>query len=42
MDNPIIEVKNITKNFKGLKAVSDVSFQIEEGKITGMIGPNGA
>lgn len=38
----IIEVKNITKSFKGLKAVSDVSFTVEEGAITGMIGPNGA
>lgn len=38
----IIEVQNITKSFKGLKAVSDVSFTVEEGAITGMIGPNGA
>ena len=38
----IIEVEHITKRFKGLKAVSDVSFQVDEGKITGMIGPNGA
>lgn len=39
---PIIEVKNITKRFKGLTAVKDVSFSIREGGITGMIGPNGA
>ena len=38
----IIEVENISKSFKGLKAVSNVSFFAEEGKITGMIGPNGA
>ena len=38
----IIEVENISKSFKGLKAVSNVSFYVEEGKITGMIGPNGA
>ena len=38
----IIEVQGITKSFKGLKAVSDVSFTGEEGAITGMIGPNGA
>ena len=37
-----IEVENISKSFKGLKAVSNVSFFVEEGKITGMIGPNGA
>lgn len=42
MSTPIIEVQGITKNFKGLKAVSDVSFEVESGKITGMIGPNGA
>ena len=41
-DTPIIEVKHITKRFKGLTAVKDVSFSIREGGITGMIGPNGA
>lgn len=40
--NKIIEVENISKSFKGLKAVSNVSFYAEEGQITGMIGPNGA
>ena len=40
--NPIIEVQHITKRFKGLTAVKDVSFSIKEGAITGMIGPNGA
>ncbi len=39
---PIIEVQHITKRFKGLTAVKDVSFTIREGGITGMIGPNGA
>ncbi|MBR1671714.1 MAG: ABC transporter ATP-binding protein [Fretibacterium sp.] len=38
----IIEVNGLTKSFRGLKAVSDVSFVTEEGAITGMIGPNGA
>jgi len=43
MENtPIIEVQHITKRFKGLTAVKDVSFSIREGAITGMIGPNGA
>lgn len=41
-DKPIIEVRNLTKRFKGLTAVSDVSFSVEKGSITGMIGPNGA
>ena len=39
---PIIEVSHITKRFKGLTAVKDVSFSIRRGGITGMIGPNGA
>ena len=38
----ILEIKNLSKNFKGLKAVSNVSFSVEEGKITGLIGSNGA
>ena len=41
-NTPVIEVKDLSKNFKGLKAVSDVTFSIESGKISGMIGPNGA
>ena len=41
-DSPIIEVQHVTKRFKGLTAVKDVSFSIREGGITGMIGPNGA
>lgn len=41
-ESPIIRVESISKNFRGLKAVSDLSLEIEKGKITGMIGPNGA
>jgi branched-chain amino acid transport system ATP-binding protein len=39
---PILEIKNITKQFGGLMALDDVSFQINEGEIRGLIGPNGA
>ncbi|MDD3252792.1 MAG: ABC transporter ATP-binding protein [Lachnospiraceae bacterium] len=39
---PMLEVQNITKRFKGLTAVKNVSFSIKQGGITGMIGPNGA
>lgn len=39
---PVLEVKNVTKQFGGLTALSDVSFQVEEGEIRGLIGPNGA
>jgi len=38
----MLEVKKICKNFAGLKAVNDVSFNIEKGEILGLIGPNGA
>ena len=38
----ILEIKDLSKNFKGLKAVDSVSFAVEEGGITGLIGSNGA
>ncbi|MDR2081789.1 MAG: ABC transporter ATP-binding protein [Campylobacteraceae bacterium] len=38
----ILEIKNITKNFGGVTAVSDTSFSVETGQIFGLIGPNGA
>ena len=39
---PILEIKNLSKNFGGLKALTDVSFHINAGEIVGLIGPNGA
>lgn len=38
----MIRVEHLSKTFSGLKAVNDVTFEIQEGKISGMIGPNGA
>ncbi|MBR2309836.1 MAG: ABC transporter ATP-binding protein [Oscillospiraceae bacterium] len=38
----MIEVKNLTKCYGDLKAVSDLSFTIEKGQIYGFLGPNGA
>lgn len=38
----MMKINNLTKHFGGLKAVSDVSFQVEKGEILGLIGPNGA
>jgi ABC-2 type transport system ATP-binding protein len=39
---PIIEIKNLVKNYPGIKAVDDVSFVIEPGICFGLLGPNGA
>jgi ABC-2 type transport system ATP-binding protein len=41
MEN-IIEVKNLFKDFKGFKAVDDVSFNVGKGQIFAFLGPNGA
>ena len=38
----MIEVKNLSKHFGGLKAVNNTSIKISKGSITGLIGPNGA
>ena len=38
----ILEVTGLTKKFGGLTAVSDVTFDIEEGQVYGVVGPNGA
>ena len=38
----ILEAANITKQFGGLTAVSDVSFTLPERSIVSIIGPNGA
>ena len=39
---PLLETRNLSKNFGGLTAVSDLSISVEEGEIRGIIGPNGA
>ncbi len=39
---PILETKNLTMDFGGLRAVDNINFQINEGEIVALIGPNGA
>ncbi len=41
MEN-IIEVKNLTKEYKNLKAIDNLSFELKEGEILGLLGPNGS
>lgn len=41
MEN-IIEVKNLTKKFKDLTAVDNISFSVKKGEVFGFLGPNGA
>jgi ABC-type branched-subunit amino acid transport system ATPase component len=41
-DDVIIETKNLSKYFEGLKAVNQVNFSIHAGELVGIIGPNGA
>jgi branched-chain amino acid transport system ATP-binding protein len=38
----LVEAKNVTMQFGGLKAVGDVTMNIDEGEIVALIGPNGA
>lgn len=37
-----IVVKNLSKSFKGVQAIKDVSFSVSEGEIFGFLGPSGA
>jgi branched-chain amino acid transport system ATP-binding protein len=38
----LMEVSNVSMQFGGLRALSDVEFHIDEGEVFGLIGPNGA
>lgn len=37
----MMEMKNITLRFGGVKAITDISFDIRQGEIRAIIGPNG-
>jgi branched-chain amino acid transport system permease protein len=39
---PLLAVSHLKKNFGGLTAIGDVSFEVWPGEIVGLIGPNGA
>jgi len=38
----ILNVTDVSKSFRGLKAISHVSIDLKDGEILGLIGPNGA
>jgi branched-chain amino acid transport system ATP-binding protein len=37
----VVRVRNVSKSFGGIRAIDDVSFEIHDGEILGVIGPNG-
>ena len=42
MAPPVVEVRNLTKQFQDFTAVDNISFDIKKGEILGLLGPNGA
>ena len=42
MQDYILEMRNITKEFPGVKALDNVSFQVRRGEIKALVGENGA
>ncbi len=42
LDTPVITARNLSKTYKGARALDGTSFQIPAGRIVGLIGPNGA
>ena len=41
MNNSAIHVSELTHDFGGLRAVDNISFEINQGELVGLIGPNG-
>jgi ABC-2 type transport system ATP-binding protein len=39
---PAVSIRNLTKSYEGVEAVSDLTLDIEHGEIIGLLGPNGA
>jgi branched-chain amino acid transport system ATP-binding protein len=39
---PLLETRSLTKEFRGFRAVSEVSLRVAEGTVHALVGPNGA
>jgi ABC-type multidrug transport system ATPase subunit len=42
MVEPVLEIRNISKNYGGIRAVIDLSLTIHKGEVFGILGPNGS
>jgi branched-chain amino acid transport system ATP-binding protein len=42
MSKPLLQLSDVTKSFGGIKALSGLSCEVQQGQIVGVIGPNGA
>jgi len=42
VSKPAVQVSHLVKQFKGLTAVNDLSFEVQTGELFGFLGPNGA
>ena len=42
ISRPTIEVKGLTKNYRAVQAIENLSFEVARGEIVGLLGPNGA
>lgn len=42
MNEPILDIRNLTKLYGDFRAVDDLTFQVQPGEIFGLLGPNGA
>jgi ABC-type branched-subunit amino acid transport system ATPase component len=40
--SPLLNVSGLYKNFGGVRAINDLSFELEQGELLGLIGPNGS
>ena len=41
-NTPVLEIRNLVKDYRTIRAVDNLSFQVKQGCVTGLLGPNGA